>query len=158
MIEFWEWLVNLQCLWSVLIHLYGNLQEGGCLSVWVTSSEGGSQMNGSHLRVASNLGNKFIVHKTLWFIYCIVSLWVIEICTIVSLAGFEPHTLESSVTHSAIWATELQFLHGWKQNKILPIFFDLSFCHWAPVCWICSSPRTKISSLTFKYLSYNYIG
>ena len=37
-----------------------------CLSVKVTSLEGRSWMNGSHLRVASHLKNQFIVPKTKW--------------------------------------------------------------------------------------------
>ena len=44
------------CLWSILMHL--TTVSRGCLLVWVTSSEEGSQMNESHLRVASHLGTK----------------------------------------------------------------------------------------------------
>ena len=48
-------------------HFLQLLSRVGCLSVWVTSSEGDSQMNGSHLRVASHLGNPaFSFWKTLW--------------------------------------------------------------------------------------------
>ena len=51
MIKFQKWLVDLQCLGSVLTHFW-QLFSRRYLSVWVTSSEGDSQLNGSYLRVA----------------------------------------------------------------------------------------------------------
>ena len=98
MIKFWEWLVGLQRLGIVLIHLYDNFQP-----------EGGSQINGSHLRVASHLGTPaYSIWKLHGYLlshvaltYCSMYYWI--------LGGiWKPQTLGSAATHSAIWATGLQ--------------------------------------------------
>ena len=61
-LEFEWWLVILQFPRS----FHPCVQQAGewCLSVWVTSSEEGSQMNKMHLRVASHLRNQLIASKT----------------------------------------------------------------------------------------------
>ena len=52
-------------------------------------------------REPSNSIQKFVV------ISCHTSFWLIEACSIGSLAKFKPQTLESATTRSALWATML---------------------------------------------------
>ena len=122
--------------------------QGGCLSVWVTSSEGDSQMNWSHLRVASHPRKGFVV------IYCLMSLWLIEACTIGSLAGFEPQTI--AATQSAIWTTMLWFFASL-------FFLLLSYCPliitlWGPYCFtvplvlLACVQSSLVTSPSVKYL------
>ena len=107
MLEIMKWLVICQCPQSyyLLLPYIG----GRGLSVWVTSLEWGSWMNGSHLKVARcHLRTLAKVSGNSVVIYCNIS----PLRTIESLAGSEQKTPGSAAIRSAISATVL-----WLQFK-----------------------------------------
>ena len=128
-IKFKEWLQHLQ---SILIHLYCNLQGEGVLSFWVTSSEGYSQINESHLRVANHLGNQLIT-ETLWkFIatcrFDLPKHLPLDPC---QDSSADPRICSHPLYHLSYWApkvTSISFFHFIHTLLMVCKYFFLTIC------------------------------